>query len=159
MFSKNTFALLCFSSLMMLVPFAGCGTPVPRNLPITVTVKSANGESMNSVKVKFIPLTEGLDGNYIATGVTDEDGVCMPTVPGSPEVSGVPACKHKVLFAEAPVSGEARAAEERGDQSLARKEKKSRRHRPIPQKYTRLLSSPVEAEVTEGNLEIEFVLE
>ena len=129
------------------------------NQPVTVVVKSSSGEPMNMVKVKFIPQIEGLDGNYIATGVTDENGSCMPTVPGSPKIAGVPAGKHKVLVSEAPVSKEARAAEERGDQSIAMKEKKSRKYRPIPPKYTRILSSPIEAEVTKDNLEIELVLE
>lgn len=139
--------------------FAGCGTSVPENLPVTVVVKSSSGEPMNMVKVKFIPQTKGLDGNFIATGVTDDDGMCMPTVPGNPETAGVPAGKHKVLVGEAPVSNEARAAEERGDQSLARREKSSRKHRPIPPNYTRILSSPIEAEVTKENLEIELILE
>jgi hypothetical protein len=159
MFSKPTFRLLLHGVAVFVLWFSGCGTPVPENQPVTIVVKSAKGEPMNMVKVKFIPLTEGLDGNYIATGVTDDNGSCMPTVPGNPEVAGVPACKHKVLFSEAPVSPEARAGEERGDQSIARKELKSRRHRPIPNKYSRLLTTPIDATVAEDQLEIEFVLE
>ena len=145
--------------MLIAISFAGCGATIPENHQVTVVVKSSSGEPMNMVKVKFIPQTEGLDGNFIATGVTDEDGICMPTVPGKPKTAGVPAGKHKVLVSEAPVSNEARAAEERGDQSIARKEKSSRKHRPIPRKYTRILSSPMEADVSGDNLEIELVLE
>ena len=158
MSNKNSLWTLLGVSLT-LGCLTGCEPPVPGNLPVTVVVKSASGKPMNLVKVKFIPQTEGLDGNYIATGVTDDNGICTPTVPGSPAVAGVPACKHKVLFSEAPVSKEARAAQERGDQSIARKERKTRRHRPIPGKYIRLMSTPIELDVAEGNVEFELLLE
>ena len=159
MSNRKAFLSILLATPLVCVTLAGCGPSVPPNLPVTVVVKNASGEPMNMVKVKFIPQAEGLDGTYVATGITDDEGVCSPTVPGNSKGAGVPACKHKVLFGEAPVSSEARAAQERGDQSIARKERKSRRHRPIPRKYIRLLSSPVEVEVSEDNLEFELSLD
>lgn len=159
MLSKLPLRPLLFGSVLVAMTFGGCGRSAPENLPATIVVKSSSGEPMNMVKVKFIPQTEGLDGNYIATGITDDAGSCMPTIPGNPNIAGVPAGKHKVIISEAPVSNEARTAQDRNDQALANKEMKSRKYRPIPRKYSRILSTPIEVDINEDNLEIEFVLE
>ena len=45
---------------------AGCGETVPDIVPLTVSVKTAKGKPLNRVDVRFVPMLESLDGNFIA---------------------------------------------------------------------------------------------
>ena len=81
--------------------------------------------------------------------------------------SGCPACLCKVTITEAPIPDKIRADLENGDRggdeggSIAayKQFKNSLPLRPIPQRYTRLKSTPLEAEVSVENFEFEFDVE
>jgi len=158
MFSKVLLPLSL--ALTLSLSLSGChrGPVIPENVPISIVVINSKGQPLNKVKVRLIPQLDGLDGNFIARGTTDDQGRCSPSLPGK-EKSGVPACRHKVQVTEAGMSDEARRAYEDGDVSLSIKEKKSLKNRPFPKEYTRLLSTPLEIEVTPDQTEIELKLE
>ena len=150
------------SSLLLLVIFfgcmTGCGESEPDLVPVTAIVKSAKGEPVSHLKLRLIPQGNELDGNYIATGVTGEDGKCVLKLPGRQD-SAIPACEHKVLVVEAPESDEARQAYMSGDPTAIEKELSERKGRPISDKYSRLQTTPLLVEISADNPELEIVLD
>lgn len=150
-----------FSLILVLLFFiAGCSgkTVAPENVPLSVVVRNSQGKPLNRVNVKFFPQIDGLDGNYIASGVTDDKGRCELKLPGG-EVSACPACQHKVQISEGGISDAAQEAYMSGDPSVSIREKKSKKNRPIPKKYTLLSSTPLLIDVSAEEPEIEIDLE
>lgn len=149
-------------SMLLLVTIAifvtGCGEGTPDLVPVTAFVKTADGEPVGQLKIRLVPQDNSLDGNYIATGVTGDDGKCVLKLPGRQE-SEIPACQHKVLVLEAPESAEARQAYMSGDPSAIEKELGERKGRPIPGKYSTLQRTPLLIDISAGQPEIEIVLE
>ena len=151
------------SFLLLLVAFfvcvAGCGESAPELVPFAAVVKTAEGEPVSHLKLRMIPQDNSLDGNFIATGVTGEDGKCVLTLPGRDD-SAIPACLHKVLVVEAPESNEARQAYMAGDPTAIEKELSERKNgRPISKKYSTLQNTPLSVEVSADKPELEIVLE
>ena len=136
----------------------GCGPSIPPSVPVKVTVKTKSGEPINMLNVRFVPTNKDLDGNFIATGVTDDEGTCDLNMPGKPD-SGVSVGEHIVQIMDAGISGDARAAYMSGDPTLAEREEKLRKHRPINDKYTRLSTTPLKFTVSADQPTIEIVLE
>ena len=153
--NKRSVSLLLLSIFCACI--IGCGEAIPDLVPITAVVKTAEGEPVSHLKLRLIPQNDTLDGNYIATGVTGEDGKCVLKLPGR-EASAVPACKHKVLVVEAPESAEARQAYMSGDPSAIERELSERKGRPIPEEYSTLQNTPLLIEVSAEDSEIEIVL-
>jgi hypothetical protein len=151
--SSYVFAMLCMASVL------GCGgDSAPEIVPLKVTVKTAKGQPINQVQVRFVPQSDSLDGNFIAKGVTDDKGTCELMMPGKTE-SGLPVGAHKVLVADGPVSGDAREAYMRGDAGASNKEMAGRRHRPINAKYSKLQTTPLTITVSADEPEIDIVLD
>lgn len=146
-------------TLLLLLVVAGCGSgpEPPEIVPLSVVIKNAKGDPINQVSVRFFPQVDGLDGNYIASGVTDDEGRCELKMPGR-EDSSVPACLHKVQLNEAGVSDEARQAYMDGDPTASVREKRSKKNRPIPKEYNLLSTTPLEIEVSAEKSEIEIEL-
>ena len=69
----SRWALLIVAAVCL---FSGCGETVPDIVPLTVSVTNSGGKPINNVRVRFVPMLESLDGNFIASGVTDSKGVC-----------------------------------------------------------------------------------
>jgi hypothetical protein len=130
--------------LFAAVLFAGCsgGSSTPEVVPMTVTVKTAKGQPINNVLVRFVPQIEGLDGNFIATGVTDSNGTCELKFPGKGK-PGCCACEHKVLVLEGPVPDEARANYAKDQGASIERFNNSLKHRPLPKKYSLLVDTPL----------------
>ncbi len=129
--------------LLAAVLIAGCsGGSTPDVVPMTVTVKTPKGEPVNNVLVRFVPQVEGLDGNFIATGVTDSNGTCELKFPGKDE-PGCCACAHKVLVLEGPVPDEARANYGKDEGASIERFNRSLRHRPLPKRYSLLVDTPL----------------
>ena len=138
---------------------SGCGgDPVPEIVPLTVSVTKPGGLPLNGVRVRFVPMQESLDGNFIGGGVTDSDGVCEIKLPGKSE-SGITVGKHKVMLLETGGSDEAREAYMNGDPSAVEKEKKNRKNRPLPKIYERLSSTPLKYDISPDQTRIDIVLE
>jgi len=94
---KNSL-LIAIVCLFAVSQFVGCGGPAkPELVQMTVTVKTGKGQPINHVEVRFVPQVDGLDGNDIATGVTDAQGTCQLMLPGKEE-PGCFACLCWVSF-------------------------------------------------------------
>ena len=137
---------------------SGCGEPVPDVVPLSVSVKTRDGKPLNSVQVRFVPMLESLDGNFIATGITDANGECEIVLPGKSE-SSITVGSHKVQLLETGGSAEARAAYMAGDPSVALREKNNLKNRPIPQIYERLSATPLLYDISPDQGRIDIVLE
>ena len=150
----------CRCMMLILVAtslITGCGETVPDIVPLTVSVKTSDGKPLNAVQVKLIPMLQTLDGNFIASGVTDSDGVCVIKLPGKSE-SSVTVGEHKIQLLEAGDSDEARAAYMNGDPSVSLKEKKNRKNRPLPKIYERVSSTPLMYDISPDQPQIDIVL-
>ncbi len=131
--------LFTFASLL-----TGCsGSGIPDIVPVTVTVKTASGEPVNHALVRFVPMIEGLDGNFIASGVTDATGTCELSFPGKENEPGCCACEHKVQVSEGPAPDDARSAYGSDGGASIERFKRSLMNRPIPKKYGRLTTTPL----------------
>ena len=148
----NKIKLFQVAMLGLVLLASGCGTPLPSIVPASVTVKTADGEPVGNVLVRFVPQVEGVDGNFIATGVTDKQGKCELKFPGK-EQSCCCACSHKVLVVEGPLPDEVRNNYERSRGKSVVKFQETLKHRPLPENFSRLGTTPLVFEVTKDQLE------
>ena len=137
--------------------FAGCsGGPNPEILPVSGVI-SIDGKPLPNAEVRFVPMVEGLDGNFIASGITGKKGEFSLRLPGKEEVGGV-ACLCKVTIEDQPMPGKVRAAYGNGNEALIKRYEASLKNRPIPTEYKLLRTTPlsyeVSAEQSEFNIEI-----
>jgi hypothetical protein len=114
---------------------AGCAKAPPPVIEIDGRV-TINGKPLPNAEVSFVPLID-FGGEYIATGVTDDDGRYSLTCAGR---SGACACENLVMVREGPLpeglrgySGEAQAKQARYAAGL--------KNRPIPPQYGNLAQS------------------
>ena len=140
-----------------LVLLVGCGGgPNPEILPVSGVV-SINGKPLPNAEVRFVPMEDGLDGNFIASGITDKEGGFSLRLPGKEEV-GCVACLSKVTINDQPMPGKVRAAYGNGNNALIKRYEDSLKNRPIPTEYKLLRNTPlsyeVSAEQSEFNIEI-----
>lgn len=148
----SSLALLFF----VIVAVAGCGGKKPPAIvSVTGTVTYRNAP-LGNVEVKFIPMEEKLDGNYVASGVTNKAGEFTLHLQGKTE-PGCCACECKVLIVEGPIPGDTRGQDEKSLLASANF-LKSLKNRPIPKKYERVgtttLSYTVSAENNKFDLEL-----
>lgn len=149
------------SSLFLLLGLAallcgGCG-PIEPDVTAAGGVVTINGNPINNVEVRFVPVDQALDGNYIARGVTDEEGKFTLHFPGKTD-SGVVIGTHKVMVLEGPVPEGGRGQSEEA-QMEALKFEKSLKNRPIPKIYMSLSQTPISVVVTEGKSDYSIELE
>ena len=144
-------ALVALSVLMI----SGCGKAPPEIVPVSGIV-TINGKPLANAEVKFMPMEEDLDGNFVASGVSDKNGAFTLHLQGKSE-PGCCACECKVLVVEGQIPGDTRGQDERS-LMVAANYKKSLKNRPIPEKYHRLGTSPLSFTVSAENKEFEVKL-
>jgi len=154
--NRSAAGLLSAAVLVFCLGLTGCGKAIPPVVPMTATVKTADGQPVNNVLVRFVPQLDHLDGNYIASGVTDDNGVCEIKLP-TKEESGCCACWHKVVVVEGPVPDSVRENYMKDAGASMKVFEKTLKHRPIPRDYTKLFSTPLAVEVSETTSEFEIV--
>ena len=140
--------------LGLIILMTGCGPQFPEVIQAGGAV-SINGEPLPNAVVKFIPLSEGLDGTHVAFGTTDDDGKFKLELRTGPGVySGK--CVVIVQDPDAPDAARALTGEAAGEW---KKFKESLANRPIPKKYKSVALSPLNFEVgadkTEFNIDLE----
>jgi len=144
-------------TLLVLLLVCGCGAPkAPEIIPVTGSL-TINGKPLAKATVKFLPVADGLGGNFTASGVTDEEGKFTLALPGD-KGSGCYACETKVLVTEGPLPPGSRDDTAKGD-LLARKYTASLKNRPIPQIYRRIGTTPISVVVSADENHFDFELE
>lgn len=127
----------------LLVP--GCSTKPPPIVPVSGVVR-INGVPLAGAEVTFLPTTKGLDGNYAATAVTDEQGRYELKTNGQ---TGACATECVVVVAEGPMPDEARS-QKREAQEIAARYLAGLKNRPIPAQYGTAAQSPLRVTVKAG---------
>jgi hypothetical protein len=147
----SSFALL----VLGVITISGCGEAPPEIVPVT-GILTCKGNPVGNAEVKFVPMQDGLDGNYSASGVTDRAGKFTLQLPGQSE-PGCCACECKVLVVEGPIPGDTRGQDEKSLLAAANF-RKSLKNRPIPKQYERVGTSPLSYTVSAetNNFEIEL---
>jgi len=106
-------------------------------------------QPLNKAKVRFVPQDQEVKGNFVASGITDDDGNFVLMLSGGDE-SQCPVGLCKVTIAEGPLPPEARKKLEfENDGSIMDKYNASLRNRPIPSDLRRLTTTKISFEVTE----------
>lgn len=136
----------CFGAILCLVTAIGCGPSIPPIVPVSGRI-TVGGKPLPNVEVKFIPMQTGLDGNTIASGVTDADGKYSVRLPGS-DKDGACACETKVTITEGPIPDEVRNGED--SQMAATEFLRNLANRPIPTAYNRVADTPLTIVVEAG---------
>lgn len=140
--------------LLMAITVCGCSEKLPDVVPATGVV-TYRGAPLFNAEIKFIPMHDKLDGNFVASGVTDSKGEFTLSLQGKTE-SGCCACECKVLVNEGPIPGD-RGQDERSIME-GLKFRKSLKNRPIPAKYERVGTTPLTFNVTAENNRFEIEL-
>ncbi len=150
---KRGFLLSCCSFALVL---AGCsgGTTV-EVVPVS-GVLMLRGKPLPNAEIKLVPMADGLDGNFVASGVSNAKGEFTLRLPGKDE-SGCCACDCKVLVVEGPIPGD--RGEDEASIMKAANFLKSLKNRPIPEEYERLRSTPLTLTIVPDNPKIEVILE
>lgn len=137
---------------------SGCADSKPAIAPLTVTLKTPNGQPLFNVLVRVVPQTKGLDGNAIGTGTTDKNGVCKIKLPGKTEL-GCYVGESKVQLSEGPEPNEARESYLEDQGAAINRFRASLKHRPLPKRYSLLVDTPLTVSVSADQPEVEFILE
>ncbi len=139
----------------LLCSLCGCKPARPAIVPVSGTV-TINSQPLGKAMVTFVPLAEGLDANFSATAVTDDQGKFTLRLPGKEE-SGCCACECKVLVEEGPAPD---AAYQQTDEGLdvLMKHRRSLKNRPIPEIYQRISSTPLTKTITPETTEVSVEL-
>lgn len=135
------------TGLVVCLLVAGCAKAPPKLVGKVSGVVKINGAPLPKAEVTFIPMTPGLDGNYMATAITDENGVYELAFPdGKP---GGVVGENLVTVSEGPMPEEFRGQD--GDsQEAAGKYLESLANRPIPDSYGLSSQTSLKVNVVEG---------
>jgi hypothetical protein len=137
---------------VLLVACSGCSKAEPPAIVPAHGVVLVNGAPLSKAQVRFIPMI-GFGPEYIATGVTDDEGNFELMCQGQP---GACAAEHAVTVSETDIppqfKGEDAQAELAGYL-------KTLKNRPIPKNYATPVQTPLKVIVTaaqsEYNLELQ----
>jgi hypothetical protein len=133
--------------------FCGCSEGPPPIVPVE-GVLLLNNEPLPHAKVRFAPNLHGPGGDFLAEGITDENGRFQLTCKGQP---GACACENMVIVVEGPMIPEGRgpsgAAQAAADRFLA-----SMKNRPIPKEYGMASKTPLSVNVVQGQTEYKLEL-
>ena len=144
--------LSCCSFALLLTGCSG-GTTV-EVVPVS-GVLVLRGKPLPNAEIKLVPMVDGLDGNFVASGVSNAKGEFTLRLPGKDE-SGCCACDCKVLVVEGPIPGD--RGEDEASIMKAANFLKSLKNRPIPKEYERLRSTPLTLTIVPNNPKIEVIL-
>ena len=133
--------------VVLISSITGCGEKQP-TLTLVKGTLTLRGEPLNKAMVRFVPQDDSYKGNYVATGVTDDDGKFVLRITGK-EQPECPVGLCKVTIAEGPLPAEARKQLEfENDGSAMDQYNASLKNRPIPRVYHRLTTTTISFEVT-----------
>jgi hypothetical protein len=118
----------------------GCGEAPPPIVPAQGIV-SLNGAPVPKAQVRFIP-NIGFGAEYIATGVTDEEGRFTLQCNGQP---GACAVESTIVVTEADIPAHLQGENSQRELAVYLRALKNR---PIPQHYASPVSSPLRVTVT-----------
>jgi hypothetical protein len=139
---RIAFALFCALAI------AGCSEGPPPIVPVE-GVLLLDHQPLPHARIRFAPNLNGPGGDYLAEGVTDENGRFQLSCKGQP---GACACENMVMVSEGPMSkagrGISAAAQEEAARFLA-----SLKNRPIPAVYATASKTPLTVAVTAGQTE------
>ena len=140
--------------LLLVCLVTGCGPQLPEIVQARGSVSIDDNPLPNAV-VKFIPLSEGLDGNHVSTATTDEDGIFSLSLRTGP---GVYSGEHKVIVLdpEAPEAARAMTGDAAGEWT---KFKDSLVNRPIPKQYQSVALTPLTFTIGAGQEDLEIELQ
>lgn len=129
----------------------GCGKePPPAILPAQGVVL-LNGAPVPMAQVRLIPKI-GYGAEFIATGVTDDQGRFVLKCNGQP---GACATENIVVIGEADIPPQYQGESRQRELAVYLR---SLKNRPIPTTYANLVSTPLKITVSEGQSEIKFDL-
>ena len=135
----------------MVLQFSGCGGDSPPRMVSFVGTVTLDGEPLPQAEVRFIPQLD-VGSEYIATGVTNEDGRFTLSSGG---LEGVCVGDHLVTVSEADVPAE--LLSEQAQAELA-EYRSTLKNRPLPIEFndptTSGLSIKVEANTKQWNLDL-----
>ena len=129
---------------------AGCGESAPDVVPASGTV-TLNGKPLPKVQVKFIPQAD-VGAEFIATGVTDDQGRYTLTCNGEP---GACEGENKVIIAEQEPPEELLSETKQKELAAYRRTLKNR---PVPKAYGNLADTPLKKDVKAGQPTYDFDL-
>jgi hypothetical protein len=132
---------------------AGCTKSPPAIVPVEGVV-TVNGKPLPNAEVQFVPMVQGVGGEYIATGTTDEKGHFTLTCNGQ---DGACACENKVTVTD-PLTPEKLRGQSAEAQAAVARFKASLKNRPIPEVYWSLASTPLSITVTAGRKDYDLQL-
>jgi hypothetical protein len=135
----------------LLAVIAGCGGPEPPKIVPARGVVTLAGAPLPKASVRFMPLA-GVDAEYIATGVTDDQGRFELTCNGE---SGACAVENIVLISEGEVPSELLSENKQRELAAYRR---SLKNRPIPKYYATPVQTTLKATVVQGQEEYNFAL-
>lgn len=147
--------LTTVAALVAVLFVTGCGPSIPDIVPAKGNI-TFNGKPLYNVEVRFVPTQDGLDGNMIASGLSDKEGNFVMKLPGKSE-SGCCVGEAKVLILEGEMPDEIRGDE--SDQMAATKFLKSLGPRPDFNLYKIMNNTPLSVTVTKDKTEYNFELD
>lgn len=147
----------CLCVMLIILANIGCDRGPSFVNEVSGTVK-IDGKPFSKVKVTFVPQIN-VDGSFMPTGVTDEDGSFTLSMLGND--AGCPAAKCKVTITESspPDEIQENLMSENPDDRMLSRYLKSLKLRPIPKTYTRLKLTPLVVDVSDDNHVFDFELE
>jgi hypothetical protein len=141
------------AGICLVLAAAGCGKTPPPIVPVSGIVV-LNGQPLPHAEVRFCPMFTGLGSEYIATGVTDDQGRFHLTCPIR---DGAAACENKVTVTDGPMPEGARgmsaAAQTKASAFLA-----GLKNRPIPPSYSNVAKTPLTVTVDPKTAEYKIEL-
>jgi hypothetical protein len=143
------------TAIVAIATFAlcGCSKGPPPIVPVE-GVLLINNQPLPHARIRFAPNIDGPGGDYIAEGITDEEGRFQLTCKGQ---SGACACENMVMVIEGPMTEKGRGISAAA-QAEAAKFLSSLKNRPIPLVFATASRTPlfvtVSAEQTEYKLEL-----
>ena len=141
--------------IALLVLISGCTPKLPEIVQVNGSLQ-LRGKPLAKATVKFLPMVDGLGGNFTASAVTDDKGKFSLSLPGK-KGPGCYACEMKVLISEGPTPPGSRDETAEG-RAIADAYRKSLKNRPIPKKYGRVGTTPLDVVVSPEENEFDFVL-
>jgi hypothetical protein len=135
--------LLAAGMIFCTVFVEGCGPRPPALTPVSGVVKM-NGKPVPNALVQFVPSIQGFGGEFIAEGVTDQNGRFELSC-----TRGKGACvgENLVIVSEGPTPADVRGASAEA-QMKATQYFASLTNRPIPEKFCTAAQSPLKVVVT-----------
>jgi hypothetical protein len=152
MMHRTSLGLMMVSLLAL--SYCGCAPEGPPPIVPVEGVLLLDDEPLPHARVRFAPNLHGPGGDYLAEGITDENGRFQLTCKGQ---TGACACENMVMVVEGPMNAKGRgmsaASQDEAARFLA-----SLKNRPIPPQYAIATKTPLFVTVSAGQTEYKLEL-